>query len=70
MEKSALFRGRGGGNLDRYHVKPHPKSLDSDGLIVRSKRSVTVSDWKALAAAGDFQSTYLHLPDHKLGLVQ
>jgi DNA-binding Lrp family transcriptional regulator len=56
--------------LTPVHVNRTLKALDGDGLIARSKRSVTVSDWKALAAAGDFQSSYLHMPDHKLALVQ
>jgi CRP-like cAMP-binding protein len=56
--------------LTPVHVNRTLKTLDADRLIARSKRSVTVSDWKALAAAGDFQSSYLHMPNHKLGLVQ
>jgi CRP-like cAMP-binding protein len=31
------------------------------GLIAFSGRSVTIHDWKALAAIGDFDATYLHL---------
>nr|WP_295374278.1 Crp/Fnr family transcriptional regulator [uncultured Sphingosinicella sp.] len=56
--------------LTPVHVNRTLKALDASRLIVRSKRSVTVADWKALAAAGDFQSSYLHMPEHKLGLVQ
>ncbi|HYD14151.1 MAG TPA: Crp/Fnr family transcriptional regulator [Allosphingosinicella sp.] len=56
--------------LTPVHVNRMLKSLEQDGLISRTRRSVTVRDWKALAAAGDFQSAYLHLPAHKLALTQ
>lgn len=56
--------------LTPVHVNRTLKTLDKDGLIDRSRRSVTVRDWKALAAAGDFRSLYLHLPEHKLALIQ
>jgi CRP-like cAMP-binding protein len=56
--------------LTPVHVNRTLKALDADKLIVRSKRSVTVEDWKALAEAGDFNSSYLHLPEEKLRLVQ
>lgn len=52
------------------HVNRMLQSLRQDGLISTTQRSVTVNDWKALAAAGDFRSTYLHLPEDKLALVQ
>jgi CRP-like cAMP-binding protein len=32
-----------------------------EGLIVVSGRSVTIPDWKALVAIGEFDATYLHL---------
>lgn len=35
--------------LTPVHVNRTLKALDADKLIVRSKRSVTVEDWKALA---------------------
>lgn len=56
--------------LTPVHVNRTLKALCNEGLLVRSKRSVMVSDWKALASAGDFQSAYLHMPEHKLGLLQ
>ena len=56
--------------LTPVHVNRMFKNLGLDGLISRTKRSVTVNDWKALAEAGDFESTYLHLPEHKLALTQ
>jgi CRP-like cAMP-binding protein len=56
--------------LTPVHVNRTLKTMDADRLIARTKRSVTVSDWKALAKAGDFESSYLHMPEHKLGLVQ
>jgi CRP-like cAMP-binding protein len=56
--------------LTPIHVNRMLQSLGRDGLISRTRRSVTVNDWKALAKAGDFESTYLHLPEHKLAIVQ
>jgi CRP-like cAMP-binding protein len=56
--------------LTPVHVNRTLKSLDSEGLIVRNKRSIVIEDWKRLAAAGDFQSGYLHMPEHKLELLQ
>ena len=56
--------------LTAVHVNRTLKSLERDGLIERNKRAVFVADWKALAETGDFRSDYLHLPEHKLGLLQ
>lgn len=46
--------------LTAVHVNRTLKSLEIDGLIVRSKRSVTVADWTGLQSVGDFTSNYLH----------
>jgi CRP-like cAMP-binding protein len=54
--------------LTSVHVNRMLGELDREGLISRTRRSVTVNDWKGLARAGDFDSTYLHLPEHKLAL--
>jgi CRP-like cAMP-binding protein len=56
--------------LTPVHVNRMLRSLDAEGLISRSKRSVVIEDWKGLAAVGDFQSGYLHMPEEKLELVQ
>jgi CRP-like cAMP-binding protein len=56
--------------LTSVHVNRTLKTLAIDGLISRNKRSVTVTDWKALARAGDFQSGYLHLPEQRLDMLQ
>lgn len=56
--------------LTPVHVNRMFKALADDGLISRTRRAVTVTDWAALALAGDFESSYLHLPEHKLGLTQ
>lgn len=56
--------------LTSVHVNRMFQNLGKDGLISRTRRSVTVNDWKALAEAGDFESAYLHLPEHKLALTQ
>ena len=36
--------------------------MEAEKLITRrSSRTVTIGDWRKLAEAGDFDSTYLHL---------
>jgi CRP-like cAMP-binding protein len=47
--------------LTPVHVNRMLKLLRAEGLIRRGKRSVQVVDWKKLAVAGDFNSTYLHV---------
>lgn len=48
--------------LTPVHVNRTLRVLEAEGLIERrSTRSVTIGDWKRLADAGDFDSTYLHL---------
>ena len=48
--------------LTSVHVNRTLKSLEAQGLIVRrSRRFIEIGDWKKLAEAGDFNSTYLHL---------
>lgn len=56
--------------LTPIHVNRTLMGLKQDGLISRNKRSVTIEDWKNLAKAGDFESTYLHLSAEKLALTQ
>jgi CRP-like cAMP-binding protein len=48
--------------LTAVHVNRTLKTLESDGLITRNKRSVTVANWRELRGAGDFTAGYLHLP--------
>lgn len=43
------------------HINRTLKTLETEGLITRNKRSVTVADWSGLRNAGDFTSSYLHL---------
>lgn len=52
--------------LTAVHVNRVLKALDAANLIKRSRRSVVISDLKRLAKAGDFRSTYLHLPQEAL----
>lgn len=52
--------------LTPVHVNRTLRSLDSVGLISRSKRSVAIRDWEALARAGDFDSAYLHMGEARL----
>jgi CRP-like cAMP-binding protein len=56
--------------LTSVHVNRTLRGLDIDGVIKRTSRSVTVEDWKRLAAEGDFRSGYLHLREDQLDLVQ
>jgi CRP-like cAMP-binding protein len=57
--------------LTPVHVNRTLKSLEADGLIERaSPRSITIGDWRKLADAGDFNSTYLHMPKNDPALVR
>lgn len=49
--------------LTAVHVNRTLKVLQDDGLILRSKRSVSVRDWAELSRAADFSATYLHLAE-------
>jgi len=49
--------------LTSVHVNRTLKSLDRDGLVQRSSRSVLITEWDTLAKAGDFDTRYLHLAD-------
>ncbi len=49
--------------LTAVHVNRTLQSLEREDLISRTNRSVTIGDWQRLADAGDFDPTYLHLPD-------
>jgi hypothetical protein len=37
------------------------KSLEKDGLIIRSKKHVGIPDWQALRDIAGFNELYLHL---------
>lgn len=55
--------------LTPVHVNRMLKLLEAEGLIERrSSRSVTIGDWKKLAEAGDFDSTYLHVAVDEVAL--
>jgi CRP-like cAMP-binding protein len=56
--------------LTPVHVNRTLRDLDNDGITSRSKRAVTVNDWKRLAFEGDFSSAYLHLREDQLSVVQ
>ncbi|MES2445376.1 MAG: Crp/Fnr family transcriptional regulator [Pseudomonadota bacterium] len=47
--------------LTAVHVNRTLKALHDDGLITRSKRSVSIADWARLRDTADFTSGYLHL---------
>lgn len=46
--------------LTAVHINRTLKALQDDGLIQRSKRSVSVRDWAELSRTADFSATYLH----------
>ncbi|WP_277971538.1 Crp/Fnr family transcriptional regulator, partial [Sphingomonas echinoides] len=49
-------------SLTTVHVNRTLKALESANLIARStSRGIIIGDWKKLAYAADFDSTYLHL---------
>jgi CRP-like cAMP-binding protein len=55
--------------LTPVHVNRSLKALEADGLIERATpRAIAIGDWKKLAAAGDFNSNYLHMPDSEPAL--
>jgi CRP-like cAMP-binding protein len=55
--------------LTLVHVNRTLKALEADGLIERATpRGITIGDWKKLAAAGDFNSGYLHMPQNEAAL--
>lgn len=47
--------------LTAVHVNRTLKSLEADGLIVRSKRNIAFRSWERMRDIGDFNSRYLHL---------
>jgi CRP-like cAMP-binding protein len=55
--------------LTPVHVNRMLKLLEAENLISRrTSRSVTIGNWKKLADAGDFDSTYLHLAADEVAL--
>jgi CRP-like cAMP-binding protein len=46
--------------LTAVHVNRVLQALTLEGLISRTRRSITISDWARLARAGDFSPAYLH----------
>lgn len=56
--------------LTAVHINRTLKALDAARLIERSSpRRIVIGDWRKLAAAGDFDSAYLHLHDSEPALV-
>jgi CRP-like cAMP-binding protein len=53
--------------LTPVHVNRTLKALEAEGLIVRSKRSVSFPDWQRLRSVGDFNQRYLHLVPQQSG---
>ncbi|CAN5351626.1 Crp/Fnr family transcriptional regulator [soil metagenome] len=49
--------------LTAVHINRTLRTLEAEGLIVRSKRAVKIVDWEGLLSAGDFTTAYLHPRD-------
>jgi CRP-like cAMP-binding protein len=47
--------------LTNVHINRTLKTLESEGLITRSRRAVRIVDFERLATVGDFDRKYLHL---------
>jgi CRP-like cAMP-binding protein len=47
--------------LTSVHVNRTLMKLEQDGLITRTKRVISIVDWKALVKVADFEARYLHL---------
>jgi CRP-like cAMP-binding protein len=47
--------------LTPVHVNRTLMRLEQDGLITRTKRMITIVDWKAMVKVADFEPRYLHL---------
>src|SRR3954467_15110967 len=47
--------------LTSVHVNRTLMKLQQDGLITRTKRIISIVDWKALVKVADFEPRYLHL---------
>ena len=49
--------------LTPVHVNRTLMKLEQEGLITRTKRMITIVDWKELVKVADFQPRYLHLEE-------
>src|SRR4051794_26591688 len=47
--------------LTSVHVNRTLMKLEQEGLITRTKRVISIVDWKALVKVADFEPRYLHL---------
>lgn len=54
--------------LTPVHVNRTLKTLEAEGLIVRSKRSISFRNWQGLQSIGDFNQRYLHFGPQQSGL--
>ena len=53
--------------LTSVHVNRTLKGLEADGLIVRTKRMVSIPNWEKMRDVGDFNERYLHLERQTAG---
>ena len=47
--------------LTSVHVNRTLMKLEADGLITRTRRMISITDWKELVKVADFEPRYLHL---------
>jgi predicted transcriptional regulator len=47
--------------LTPVHVNRTLKALVTDGLIQRSKREISISNWEKISRLADFSDLYLHV---------
>jgi CRP-like cAMP-binding protein len=53
--------------LTSVHVNRTLKALESEGLIKRNRRFVSIPDWQRMRQVGDFSDRYLHLGPQTAG---
>jgi CRP-like cAMP-binding protein len=53
--------------LTPVHVNRTLKQLDAEGLIIRTRRSISFPDWEKMSRVGDFNTRYLHLEPQQSG---
>jgi CRP-like cAMP-binding protein len=51
--------------LTSVHVNRTLMKLEADGLLTRSRRVISITDWKKLVKVADFEPRYLHLDARK-----
>ena len=55
--------------LTPVHLNRVIRSLEADGLLIRSKRDISFPDWERMRDMGDFNDRYLHLAVQRSSLL-